>query len=105
MDKGIGKHYNLLNYFLRAMNNLCLLAHYFQFGVIVDNKIGNLGDGLVYMLSIIAYAAYTQGCQLPQVMVSHFSYRDIILIAEFGNDGFNYSSFSLKRLILGYMQL
>ena len=86
------------------MNNLCLLAHYFQLRVVLDNKIDNLGNGLIYMLSIIAYAAHAQGCQLPQVMVIHFSYRDIILIAESGYYGLNYSSFVFEGLILGYMQ-
>jgi hypothetical protein len=86
------------------MNNLYLLAYYFKLRVILDDKIDNLGNGLIYMLSIIAYAAYAQGCQLPQVMVIYFGYRDIILITESGYDGLNYSSFVFEGLVLRYMQ-
>ncbi len=105
MNKGIGEHYNLLNdHFLGTMNNLCLLAHNLQFGIVLDDKIDNLSNGLVYMLPIVAYAAYAQSCQLPEVMVLYFSYRDVVLVTKFGYKGLNYSSFILERLIFWYMQ-
>jgi hypothetical protein len=70
----------------------------------MSNEIYNAGHYLINKLVIIADAAYAQCCYLPEVIIVNFSYGNIVMVPEPGDNGFNHAPFIFERLILWYMQ-
>ena len=90
---------------LKDRNKLCFAIKDFNIQAGGLYIFHNPGKHFVGVAVVIADNTDPDGGDLPFIAVFDFSNRDMKFIADAGNDGLNYHSFTLESFILGDAQV